>query len=723
MFIGLVNVSKAGPDSYFVNAQVLGRNVLFKGDSVSIRVDSNASQVQLNIYDSANKNVYSSTVTANTTTVFSVPATYGLFTVKASVLDRTATTWFWLQNTEHLETLTLPYKWHWKGIDYTLTSNYELQASSNGETLSVEWLSEIFTKLKPTVTLLHNKDTLYIGTYGKDVSADSWIMNTYFGVKIRVNGTLAKTTALKWNYKAVNGDILWSSRSFRMGSLVYDYSDFDKSTGLAYSIDKTGLKADVTLSTVFDVDPTIFESGFETGDLSEWSADSGTPTVQSGVVNSGSYAMLTNASGEYASKYGLTGSTSTFVRFYTRIDALPAAGESTKVACGLNGTNIIWHLYLSRSAGGFRQIRLRTEIPSTVNQYYNFAFSADTWYCFEVNYTQSATGGYVLFLNDTSILARDSVDTSGSTFSRIDMGQQWSDYSVNVYSDDVVVSDSYIGPLAGDSDAPTFSAITSNSTVSGSAFQFSANVTDATAIDFVVPSTNATGSWVNATALDASDAASYTANLTGTLPNTVGAVVSAKFYANDTLGNEGVSSQYNFTVTADSYTVTLSGLTTAGLGETVSIDIAVSRVTGIEVTNWAVNVTNNEGVFLTNYGESTFIFSEEAAVTHTFNVTGLYDVDASATVTPSCTPLSVAWSSGSGGSSGSNDNDNNTEASPSPSPFKLPELTPEDATNIIVLVIIGLVAVVVAVAVASPNKNTKHKLPKIGKSPLGRKST
>jgi cytoskeletal protein RodZ len=71
-FIGLVNVSKAAPDTYFVDVQVLGRNTLFKGDSASIRVESNASQVQLNIYDSASKTVFSNTVTANSTTVFSV---------------------------------------------------------------------------------------------------------------------------------------------------------------------------------------------------------------------------------------------------------------------------------------------------------------------------------------------------------------------------------------------------------------------------------------------------------------------------------------------------------------------------------------------------------------------------------------------------------------------------------------------------------------------------
>ena len=59
-----------------------------------------------------------------------------------------------------------------------------------------------------------------------------------------------------------------------------------------------------------------------------------------------------------------------------------------------------------------------------------------------------------------------------------------------------------------------------------------------------------------------------------------------------------------------SYAVTLSGASSASLGETVTVSIAVSRATST-VSNWAVNVTNDGGEFITNYGESTSPFARK----------------------------------------------------------------------------------------------------------------
>jgi hypothetical protein len=176
-----------------------------------------------------------------------------------------------------------------------------------------------------------------------------------------------------------------------------------------------------------------------------------------------------------------------------------------------------------------------------------------------------------------------------------------------------------------------------------------------------------------------------------------------------------------------SYTVTLSGPSSASLGETVTVSITVSRAKST-VSDWAINVTNDGGAFLTNYGESTFAFYEEAAVTHTFNVTGLYDADCGVSATPTCEGLSVVWQSG-GSSSGPGSSDNNDDGvSPSPStePFEFPDFTPEDTSNLLIAVIIVCAAFVLALLFLSRNETLESRRKKFlsrkrEKSQLGRK--
>ena len=159
-------------DTFWVDVEVAGRNVIFVNENVDIEFKSNSSQINLQIYDDAETLVYDNILGSNNSIVFN-PSVYGLYTVKGVVGDVIVTTWFWMQNIENLVGFTLPYSWSWKGVDYTLTSEYELHASLNNQILSTEWLSEINSKLKPSTTLLKNSEGICIISDGKDIDATS----------------------------------------------------------------------------------------------------------------------------------------------------------------------------------------------------------------------------------------------------------------------------------------------------------------------------------------------------------------------------------------------------------------------------------------------------------------------------------------------------------------------------------------------------------------------
>ena len=489
-----------------------------------------------------------------------------------------------------------------------------------------------------------------------------------------------------------------------------------------------------------------FSDGFESGDISVWTASYTTTgealAISTSVKHAGTYALNCTSNGSSGAENAFVRNntaqaTTLYARAYVYVETSGIADDNDEL-CFLRFWNsaagqTLSHVGLRQVSGGIRWLAsCRDGTGWTADTNSTPAFSSAKWYCVEIKWvSDGSTGGVTLWVDGVQVCDtgsnEDTNNYGGVTSLHFGIAITANTAAAKVIIDTCAFGDSYIGPEVSDSDAPAYSAVTSSSTVSGSAFQFSCNVTDATAVDFVIPSTNVSGSWVNATALDASDSASYTANLTGTLPNIVDVVVSAKFYANDTLGNEGLSDQYNFTVTADSYTVTLSGLETANIGETVTISIDVSRSSGTNVSNWAINVTQNGGDFLTNYGESAFTFSEETATTHEFDCTGLYDADSGALVTPTCTPLSVAWQP-SGGSSGasSNANDSDDNASPGPSPFQFTSFSPEDTSNLLVAVIVVCVGFVLALLFLSrtetlESRRKKFRSRKKEKSKLGRK--
>lgn len=475
------DVTGVNGDSYFLAVEVSGRNVLFAGESVSLVVQSNASQVAVEIFDSGNVSRYLEFVRANSSVEWVPPLVYGLFTVRASVGGQVCSTWFWLQDTRSFSLAPSVSNWGFAGLDCSLTtvtaaskvSTYSFQASKANAVFETEWLSEVFAKLKPTEYSVdtNNAGCIHIKTYSDKNKIDSWVMNTWFGVKIRVNGTLEKPTAFKWALKAVSGEVLWQLGGLRIptgnGNLVYDWSDMDsRSTGVSYVLDKTGLKLDVTLETEFDLDPTIFEDGFESGDFSAWTSTyttSGeTCAVSTDTAHHGSNSgkFISNGGGgtenAFVYKSGFNHA-ELYVRAYVNVTQSGIADDTDQF-------NFIILLDTSTTVG-LAQIGWRQD-SGTVKWYIGYFNGAtftrtystsatrnlNEWYCVELYWLLHASAGICRgYVNGNLILEATGLDTdnAGNAFyvgaGLITIGNC---AACTAYIDCVVVADAYIGPEA-----------------------------------------------------------------------------------------------------------------------------------------------------------------------------------------------------------------------------------------------------------------------------------
>jgi hypothetical protein len=190
----------------------------------------------------------------------------------------------------------------------------------------------------------------------------------------------------------------------------------------------------------------LFADGFESGNFAAWSGTIGSPQIVTNPTYDGKYAMECDSSGEVAYKT-LSGYNTAYTEFYTQLSALPSDGQSVKVAKATDsGLQAIWELYFTRSSSGTLQVRLKSSVPSMSDQSADYSYSANTWYCIEVQYLQSTSGGYKVWINGVELtsLSRTS-DTSGTGLSRLELGNQWSNYAVSATVDTVAIDQNYIG--------------------------------------------------------------------------------------------------------------------------------------------------------------------------------------------------------------------------------------------------------------------------------------
>jgi hypothetical protein len=205
-----------------------------------------------------------------------------------------------------------------------------------------------------------------------------------------------------------------------------------------------------------------FRSGFETGDFSEWTSTTGTPTVQTTQKNSGTYAMKADpAVSEYVSKTLASsyGSGTLFWRFYIRPLAFPSSDNQP--------------IFRNLSSFGTSGAAVNLDTDGTVDLNNDVAatsaagavaLSLNTWYRFELRHLLSDTVGELelrIYLGENttaletlSLGAQDTMPAP-SNINSFEVGNRFGAGTLDIYIDDVGVNDSsggsdnsWLGPVA-----------------------------------------------------------------------------------------------------------------------------------------------------------------------------------------------------------------------------------------------------------------------------------
>ncbi len=191
------------------------------------------------------------------------------------------------------------------------------------------------------------------------------------------------------------------------------------------------------------------QDGFESGNLSQWSAPAGTgsATVQTSVVNSGTYALaMTNGANQYViTSQSLNGGAQahTFSRLYFRITN---ASVSFSLASATDSAgNNLWAVVYDAGSHGFdvyfwNGSRTRFDFYSSAN-----LIQANAWYSLEIELNEATAGAGNVWLNGNLLGGVTGNLSATSNLSKLFL---WNDAaSATTYFDDVVVSNVYNGPL------------------------------------------------------------------------------------------------------------------------------------------------------------------------------------------------------------------------------------------------------------------------------------
>ncbi len=218
---------------------------------------------------------------------------------------------------------------------------------------------------------------------------------------------------------------------------------------LSFADDATGSPQTVALSGTGTQVGVYLQDGFESGNLSLWSAPAGpgAATVESTVVNRGTNALaMTNAAGQYVIlSQNLTGGgqAHTFTRLYFRITNASVSGTMA-VATDLNGNNL-WAVVYDAGSHGldiyfWNGSRTRFDFYTTTN-----LIAANTWYSLEIELNEATTGQGNVWFNGASLGGVTGNLSATNTLSRIYLWNESA--STTTYFDDIIVSNQYNGQL------------------------------------------------------------------------------------------------------------------------------------------------------------------------------------------------------------------------------------------------------------------------------------
>jgi hypothetical protein len=178
------------------------------------------------------------------------------------------------------------------------------------------------------------------------------------------------------------------------------------------------------------------------------SDSSGTATVETTTVNSGTHAVaLNNTSGQYVYLYTALPSgaqSQTFTRFYFRYGSNVTSGTQLALARNANGGNV-WELDFNANRHGL-DLYFWNGANTTFSVFSaNNVLSANTWYSIEVQDTQSSAGHGEMWLNGTSV---GSVDADLSTTTPYARLMLYNSAPGTMYIDDVKVANTYNGTIS-----------------------------------------------------------------------------------------------------------------------------------------------------------------------------------------------------------------------------------------------------------------------------------
>jgi len=463
----LIRIAVSDDVNHFHASVKVGKSFYFAGQNASLIVTSNSSayQYQLVVTNPSSSVVLNQTVTPNATVQYTVPAVYGLYTVTC---NGTAA-WFWAQDVSNLTSLSLPYTFSWKNVNYTLSIGYILTASaSDGGSITVDWLTTLFGYLPSrTVVVTSNPSAIRLRVTSGSSVVDVWYFKQFRGLVFRANGTISAAVTLVWNITGVNPK--WRANTMSSGgSLTYDWGDLS-SQSYSFIVLRTSSQIYVNVPTSFDFYDQLFSDGFETGDFSAWTGSvTATSTISSTIVYNGLYSMklsaaLSGGGDNVRYKTIATPPATIYIRAYVYIanySVFTADGDYDNLVGFQSNVagNMVSNAEIGRtSSATYWAIKYRA---STV---WTWAFSVGTvtangWYCLELKHVTSTganlDGEEHLYVDGVNVVDVTGISNNDRTLSD---GYAGSDYyhasstTVTYYYDDVVVSNAYIGtePFGG----------------------------------------------------------------------------------------------------------------------------------------------------------------------------------------------------------------------------------------------------------------------------------
>lgn len=402
-------------------------------------------------------------------------ASYGVYTIIGFKNDMVTTTKFTVLDITGFQTVTFPHERYFKGITYTFNKDWTLDADKGNDHLKIsfktlQWLVDAYN-LDYIARANDNGFLVRMMKPAYDITIDWFFAETHKGLKIIVNGTLdqAREFEMKIEARALEKFL----DQARVGNLVFDWSDVKKSGDVFSYNRETGILT-VDAPKHFHIDPVIFESGFETGDYSEWT---GTITSGSGVIG-----IITNPvhHGIYASESNCSGAGAETLAYKTisAEETLFAKGDFYFNDTTTDGPVLIWFQRARYTFIAYARF-LNVTGNDNVVMIYNYATSAgywsskftlatNTWYSLEFRCTvDNANGILQAWVDDDLKINVTGIDTDIGTdqdVTRVSVGMGWTFEADDIAYDCFVFDDERIGVVNAPPNEPTLVSPANQST-------------------------------------------------------------------------------------------------------------------------------------------------------------------------------------------------------------------------------------------------------------------